>query len=186
MADGMSFTQKQTDAILYIMADMMGIFDKEPNDKDETQLDAIAQTAMGTYFDTLSDDELMHFGILGMKWGVRRAEIKAHRLERRTMNIEKRSARGDGMNRKGMMSTRNAARRYAYSNRDRVKKLGDYLARTESGKRTFKEKVFRHSRNPKKLAAVKNRIERAKALEVRFSEVSKRLDSLMLDAIYYK
>ena len=31
-------------------------------------------------------------------------------------------------------------RRYAYSNRDRVKKLGDYLARTESGKRTFKEK----------------------------------------------
>ena len=77
----------------------------------------------------LENDELMHYGVLGMKWGVHRSLAKKKqnaRLENKALHYDVKSAKAE---RKSLKSRRSAPPAYASRSKSEAVKLNNYNAK---------------------------------------------------------
>lgn len=179
MPDTLTFTKKQTDAILVLIADVLENVDED----EEKVLDRLQQSAVGEYLDSLSDDELAHYGVLGMKWGVRRGTRVADKLERQTRKIERRFERGGKVNKENLIKTSRKYRKYSYYTTKRISKITKYLKRDAGGGMTISNRFIKVKHKPEELARAKQYLADSETLRERYRDIGARLDSLKLDSL---
>ena len=81
------------------------------------------------YDHKLENDELMHYGVLGVKWGVHRSlakQKKNARLEKKELHYDAKSAKSE---RKSLKSRRSAPPSYASRSKSEAVKLNNYNAK---------------------------------------------------------
>lgn len=167
-------TKEQSDVVLYLLASVLEDFDSGKT------LDDLEHTALGAYLDTMTDDELAHYGVLGMKWGVRKATKKANKLEKTTRKFEKKVDRGGEVAKDKLRTTQKRSRKFAHKTERRLKKLNKYVKLTSSGKLTLGDKVLKVD-SAAKVELAKQLIAENDALKDRYKDIGKRLDSIKLD-----
>lgn len=102
----------------------------------------------------LGNDELMHYGVLGMKWGVHRSLSKQKqnaRLEKKALHYDTKSAKAE---RKSLKSNRSAPPMYVSRSKSEAVKLNNYNAKKVEYKYKSKklaEKAFKTSDPDKRL-----------------------------------
>lgn len=171
--DDVKFNKKQADLLLVLMADAF----QDVEESDEELLDFLEQSGVGSYLDTLSEDELAHYGVLGMKWGVRKATKKANRIERKTRKLEKRYARGKDLNSAKIKKQSKRQRKYSYKTNKQINKITKYIKKNSDGGLT----VSNSKATPAQIELAKQYLSESKALQQRYRDIGTRLDSLKLD-----
>ena len=102
----------------------------------------------------LENDELMHYGVLGMKWGVHRSLAKQKqnaRLENKALHYDVKSAKAE---RKSLKSRRSAPPAYASRSKSEAVKLNNYNAKKvnyEYKSKKLAEKAHKTSNPDKQL-----------------------------------
>ena len=173
------FTKKQADAVFLLIADVLEAI----NVDEEDALNSLEQSEIGNYLDALSDDELAHFGVLGMKWGVRRATRKANKLERQTRRLETGFERGGKVNKETLLKRSRLSRKYSYRTTKRIRKITKYLQRDAGGGMTVSNRFIKVKHTPEELTKAKQYLSDSETLRERYRDIGARLDSLKLDSL---
>lgn len=97
----------------------------------------------------MTDEELKHFGVLGMKWGVRRANYKTRKLTKKVEKTVKRFNKGKDPETAGISVK---VRKQKYRVDRNIKKAEKFLAKSK--KADAKAIVNRFNKNPEKKVAV--------------------------------
>lgn len=177
MENEIEFTNKEMNAVLAIVASVLQDMD------DDDSLDVLEQSALGPVLDSLSDDELAHYGVLGMKWGIRRATRKSVKLEKQTRRIERRYDSGKGVDKSLLLKRDRVARKYSYRTTKRINKLNKFIKRSESGKLTIANRLFKTKPDPIKIEKAKEYLAESETLRQRYRDIGARLTSLKIDAL---
>ena len=179
--DDIIFNKKQTIAILGLLAEL--IEDVE----DEESLDILEQSAIGPYLDSLSDEALMHYGVLGMKWGVRRATRNRNKLEKQTRKYEKQYHKGKQINNKAFLKTVRRQRKFSYKTNKMITKITKFLNKNADGSMSTSSNWLRRNKyTPEKMEQARSYLETSNILKSDYRDIASRLDSLKLDFIIEK
>ena len=179
MENVVKFTKKQADVILVLIADALESIDND----EEVALDFLEQTSIGEYLDSLPDNTLAHFGILGMKWGLRRGTRKAEKLERQARGIERKFERGGNITRNNLRRKSQKYRKYSYQTTKRISKITSYLKREADGGMAISNRFIKMKHDPEKLKKAKQYLAESETLRERYRDIGARLDSLKLDVL---
>ena len=74
MKSVIKFTKEQADSVIIILAEIL------QDIEDEEMLDVLEQTDIGKYLNSLSENNLKHYGVLGMRWGKRKKYDRPYSL----------------------------------------------------------------------------------------------------------
>ncbi len=179
MTNEITFTKKQADVILILISDIV----QDIEDDEEDALDTLEQSDVGAYLDTLSDDELAHYGVLGMKWGLRRGTRKADKLERQSRALERKFERGGNVTRGALRRKSQLYRKYSYQTTKRIRKITQYLQRDAAWGMTVSNRFIKIKHDPEELKKAKQYLADSETLRERYRDIGARLDSLKLDAL---
>lgn len=169
-------TKEQSDVVLYLLASVIEDFDNGES------LDVLEHTSLGIYLNSLSEDELAHYGVLGMKWGIRRATKRANKLEKKTNKLARKSDKGKNIEVSKITKIQKKARRISYKTEKRIKKLNKYIKRDLQGKIKLSEKLLRTDTKAKTTLAKQLLVEN-EALKTRYRDIKRDIDSIKLDQL---
>lgn len=175
-----TFTKKQMEAILAIMADFL------QNSEDNANMEELEQSAIGDYLNSCSDEELKHFGVLGMKWGVWRTNRRHNKQAYAVEKMEERQGNGRLTGARGKKKVRALSRRNARYSADttkRVRKLSRYLYRDANGGYKLLKPFVKFKSNTAKVAAVKEALAKLEVYKASYKSLGDRLNSLKLDVL---
>lgn len=117
-----------------------------------------------------TDEELKHFGVLGMKWGIRRANNRTRRLTKKVEKTVKRFNKGKAPE-TAAISTK--VRKQKYRVDKNIRKAEKFLKKHE--KANAKQIVNRFNRDPEKKVAVEEYLKVMKLNSVPLAELRMQL-----------
>ena len=114
----------------------------------------------------MSDDEIKHYGVMGMKWGVRKANYKTQVLSKKVRTTVRRFDRGREPDTR-RISRKVRSQKYRVDST--IKRAERFLSKND--KANAKEIINRYNRDPNKRAAVEDYIKSMKVNSVALSEL---------------
>ena len=108
----------------------------------------------------ITQSELAHMGVKGMKWGVRRSNRKTESLSKSVRKLTKRYDKGKDIDDDKVSSISKKVRNHKHRTEVRIKRAQRFLAK--SNKADANQIINRFNKDPNKKAAVENYIKSLK------------------------
>ena len=99
-----------------------------------------------------SEDALKHYGVIGMKWGVRRSNSKVASLSKKVKKTTNKFDRGRNLSKEHMNKVSKKVRKEKYKVDKGIQRAERFLIK--SNKADAKQIVNRYNKDPKKKVAV--------------------------------
>lgn len=107
-----------------------------------------------------SNDGLQHYGVIGMKWGVRRASRKTSSLGKKVSGTIRRYDKGKKVDREEFSKLSAQVRKQRFSVDKKIRRAQKFLDKSASA--SAKNIINRYNKDPAKQAAVKDFLESMK------------------------
>ena len=116
-----------------------------------------------------SEDDLRHYGVVGMKWGVRRSNSRVASLSKKVKKTAKNFDRGRDPSKEHANKVSKKVRKEKYKVDKGIKRAERFLAK--NAKADAKQIVNRYNKNPEKKAAVEDFVKSMKANSASLAEL---------------
>lgn len=124
------------------------------------------------YYITMSSNDVVHYGVLGMKWGIRRAQKKVRKLERRSKKLIRRYEKGK-IEKEELEKLSAQVRKQNNKISKGLRKARKFLDKVKESR--AKDLINRYTRNPEKIKAMKEYLKEMKIEQLKISEVRTQL-----------
>ena len=116
-----------------------------------------------------SEDDLRHYGVVGMKWGVRRSNSRVTSLSKKVKKATKKFDRGRDPSKERANEVSKKVRKEKYKVDKGIQRAERFLGK--SAKADAKQIVNRYNKNPEKKAAVEDFVKSMKANSASLAEL---------------